>query len=289
MYSHTPIIKQEGLDTPSLSLPSSSNSPLQTPIIKQEGLELETAPGAAANDDNENEDDDTAPGAGFGNDGDNAAILFDGVAGDNPSKLRGRQAYPRNTNLAVAAVHLYAPAAPIAPAATPPAPVPPPAPATPAGPINPQLAPTNRLPPPALNYHGKFAHPYYHRVPGRWWSKTQMQMQQMESRERNRWSHIGLIMETTLGEQVFGNECCNYCRERRFECWVYTEDAIGQVNSATGVCARCRVQSHKGGCSHNPDTGGNGKPFKPRGRRDLRQLDHRGGGSGAASGAVAVG
>ncbi|KAE9991249.1 hypothetical protein EG327_000251 [Venturia inaequalis] len=52
-------------------------------------------------------------------------------------------------------------------------------------------------------------------------------------------SHIGRIMETELGEELFGDARCTNCQRRNEECWVYSKEGSQQVLNPVRRCARC--------------------------------------------------
>jgi hypothetical protein len=63
-------------------------------------------------------------------------------------------------------------------------------------------------------------------------------------------SHIGRIMETELGVQLFGEKKCTRCQNEGLECWVYSEQGVSRVKFAGTNCARCRALPVSYGCSH---------------------------------------
>jgi hypothetical protein len=86
---------------------------------------------------------------------------------------------------------------------------------------------------------------------GKWWSMTQAVFDDPNTKAhiKRNFGHIGRIMETDIGEQRTGNEACDRCRQKGFECWVYREDALPQIWKPGSACARCRATIVKKGCS----------------------------------------
>jgi hypothetical protein len=84
---------------------------------------------------------------------------------------------------------------------------------------------------------------------GRWYYTNEAEYEAKASPARAVCDHIGLIMETNLGEQRFGDERCDSCQEGDLECWTYSQLALKEVKSASTTCARCRFVPRKGGCS----------------------------------------
>lgn len=63
-------------------------------------------------------------------------------------------------------------------------------------------------------------------------------------------SHIGRIMETELGVQLFNDKKCTRCQNDGLECWVYSEKGVSRVKFAGTNCTRCRALPVSYGCSH---------------------------------------
>ncbi|RDW80086.1 hypothetical protein BP6252_04724 [Coleophoma cylindrospora] len=74
-----------------------------------------------------------------------------------------------------------------------------------------QLADQARLPW-AWDTRGKTSTPYAPVISGKWWSQSAADLVRMASDVRRNWSHIGRIMETELGEELTGDDRCQYCR-----------------------------------------------------------------------------
>lgn len=115
-------------------------------------------------------------------------------------------------------------------------------------------APTTRLPwarPAGLKASQKAPARWQHQQAneGRWYYTSAEEYEAKATPARAVSDHIGLIMETTLGEQRLGDERCDGCREGDLECWVYSPLAQREVKSASTTCARCRFVPRKGGCS----------------------------------------
>ncbi|KAE8450526.1 hypothetical protein EG329_006257 [Mollisiaceae sp. DMI_Dod_QoI] len=97
--------------------------------------------------------------------------------------------------------------------------------------------------------HGKTSSPYIPVILGKWWSRTQAELDAMAPTRRKQYDHIGRIMETELGKQLFNQDRCSFCRQEGKECWVYTEKGAKQLVCPRDACTRCRINPHKGGCS----------------------------------------
>ena len=110
-------------------------------------------------------------------------------------------------------------------------------------------APTTRLPWVPESGVPKTAARWSHREQGRWHFTSEAEYAARGKTARAVSDHIGLIMETTLGEQRLDDHRCQHCRDNDTECWVYTGLAINMVKHATPVCTRCRFVAVKGGCS----------------------------------------
>jgi hypothetical protein len=82
---------------------------------------------------------------------------------------------------------------------------------------------------------------YKSTVRGKWWSN-------IPARVDDR-GHIGRIMETTLGEQLTGDNRCAHCVANDFECWRYSKEGLDQVFGPVSDCARCMSNPTGGGCS----------------------------------------
>lgn len=98
---------------------------------------------------------------------------------------------------------------------------------------------------------GKTQEPYVPAILGKWWSKSQAQLDAMTPNNRQSFSHLARIMETDLGKQLFEEDRCSACRRLGQECWVYVEDAATQIKYARDSCVRCRVGPRPGGCSNS--------------------------------------
>lgn len=145
---------------------------------------------------------------------------------------------------------------------------------TPTGPTDPDVANQPRLPPPHPNSNGAIAHPYTHRVPGGWWWKSVNEMSAMKPQKRGRWSHIGLIMETTLGQQLIGDDRCRRCQQYNYECWRYNPQTSWLVKFSTPSCARCRVMAVAKGCNYSGGSGENESSERER-PKDMRRRENR--------------
>jgi hypothetical protein len=77
--------------------------------------------------------------------------------------------------------------------------------------------------------------PYVPQVTGKWWSNASYASTSTRS-------HVGRIMETNLGEQLFGDKKCKRCHDLQEECWIYTTEGVSLVKKPGDRCARCRVQ-----------------------------------------------
>ena len=115
-----------------------------------------------------------------------------------------------------------------------------------------QVADNQRLRPPSLlSTGGRYSDPYQHQFPGYWWFKDPAAISALSSRAQRQFSHIGYIMETTLGIQQPADRACDRCRRAGFECWVYNTITSSQVLYASERCARCRAMAMAGGCKHS--------------------------------------
>ena len=110
-------------------------------------------------------------------------------------------------------------------------------------------APSTRLPWVPTPGVPKTAACWKHREQGRWYYISEVEYEARGKEARAVADHIGLIMETTLGEQRIGDQRCEHCRGNDTECWAYTGLAMGMVKYASTTCARCREVAVKGGCS----------------------------------------
>jgi hypothetical protein len=110
-------------------------------------------------------------------------------------------------------------------------------------------APTTRLPWVPEPGVPKTAARWKHREQGRWYFISEAEYEARGTAARAVSDHIGLIMETTLGEQRVGDQRCQHCKDNDEECWVYTDLAMRMVKYALPTCARCREVAVKGGCS----------------------------------------
>ncbi|KAF2100039.1 hypothetical protein NA57DRAFT_75542 [Rhizodiscina lignyota] len=108
---------------------------------------------------------------------------------------------------------------------------------------------------------------------GTWWYRTEAVLNAMSKSKRRRFSHIGRIMETELGEKLEGDERCTNCVTQGFECWRYSEAGVEQIPWPGAQCARCRHASQQGtylgGCSLT-----NRKPVKPRQKDNQSPTTH---------------
>ncbi|KAF2024853.1 hypothetical protein EK21DRAFT_117369 [Setomelanomma holmii] len=112
-----------------------------------------------------------------------------------------------------------------------------------------QSAPTTRLPWAPEPGVPKTVPRHSHREQGRWYFTSEAAYEAADGPDRKVSDHIGLIMETTLGEQRLGDQRCEHCQEDDLQCWVYTREAMKMVSRASTTCARCRFTPRKGGCS----------------------------------------
>lgn len=92
--------------------------------------------------------------------------------------------------------------------------------------------------------NGKSKELYERQVKGKWWSPDQLKVKVKDRHV----SHIGRIMETELGEELFGSSRCDACIRAGFECFRYSKDGAAQVFKPGSACARCRAEA-KHGCS----------------------------------------
>ena len=86
-------------------------------------------------------------------------------------------------------------------------------------------------------------------VDGKWWSRTEEELEGMTPAKRRDFGHIGRVMETKLGEKLEEGDRCAACQAADEECWVYSEKGAKQVKKCGSTCARCRVAARSGGCS----------------------------------------
>lgn len=82
---------------------------------------------------------------------------------------------------------------------------------------------------------------YQPQIPHKWWSNTSQEWKHASPSKHGALSNIGRIMETELGKKLVGRDMCKGCRERGWECWVYSNAGMRQVKYSTPVCARCRT------------------------------------------------
>ncbi|EGP82477.1 uncharacterized protein MYCGRDRAFT_97547 [Zymoseptoria tritici IPO323] len=98
---------------------------------------------------------------------------------------------------------------------------------------------------------------YTCQISGKWWSTLPDSSNRLASRSgppegSTTASHIGRIMETTLGEQKGDGERCTRCQRDGWECWVYSAEGKAQIFHPGDTCARCRHKPGKGPCSFSP-------------------------------------
>ena len=96
---------------------------------------------------------------------------------------------------------------------------------------------------------GKTSEHYSPRLRGKWWFFEEEELARASSKKRADYGHMGRIMETELGEQLFGEDRCNACKSNRQECWRYSQLGAQQVSRPGDACARCRYVARAGGCS----------------------------------------
>jgi hypothetical protein len=76
----------------------------------------------------------------------------------------------------------------------------------------------------------------------KWWFDAIAAMR--PGRRKARGSHVGRIMETTLGTQLDEDKRCLQCKADNFECWVYSDsvrEGYEKVDKVWApICARCR-------------------------------------------------
>lgn len=97
--------------------------------------------------------------------------------------------------------------------------------------------------------NGKTTEEYTPQIKGKWWSKTPEELSSAHPNKRRDYGHIGRIMETELGEQLFDKQRCIACQTNDEECWIYSARGSQQVSRPGDACARCRHTARKGGCS----------------------------------------
>lgn len=139
---------------------------------------------------------------------------------------------------------------------------------------------------------GKVNTPYEPTVVNKWWSRSNVEFDSMGKEARRKYSHIGRIMETELGERLDDNNGYTFCTSRGLECWRYSTAGALQITNPGDSCARCRMKAHVGGCSLNlgknkPKREGRSKsmaPFAPQNKAKSRLNTpfHRDPGSTAA-------
>lgn len=81
---------------------------------------------------------------------------------------------------------------------------------------------------------------------GKWWNAWAKE----NSDKPKIISHVGRIMETDIGMQLFGDQRCTRCQLLDQECWIYNPEYIQRVKYAGTNCARCRAIPVHYGCSH---------------------------------------
>ncbi|CRG92233.1 Cell surface glycoprotein 1 [Talaromyces islandicus] len=97
-----------------------------------------------------------------------------------------------------------------------------------------------------LPLSGRKIDPFYCSVSvDKWWYSWEKE----NPTKSNVASHVGRIMETELGTQLFGAKRCTRCQTEGLECWVYSEYAASRVKFAGTNCARCRAHPVSYGCS----------------------------------------
>jgi hypothetical protein len=84
---------------------------------------------------------------------------------------------------------------------------------------------------------------------GKWWYRTTDQIHAMDHRDQCAISNISKIIETSAGRELKGSDKCTKCKEKGFECHVYTIQARADIKFSTPVCARCRLRTGSGACS----------------------------------------
>lgn len=99
------------------------------------------------------------------------------------------------------------------------------------------------------NPRGKTTELYTHTAVGKWWFHGKKDIERLNPNKRRDISHIGRIMETELGEQLFGDNRCTACQFNKQECWVYSTEGAQQISRPGDSCARCRLSARAGGCS----------------------------------------
>lgn len=82
--------------------------------------------------------------------------------------------------------------------------------------------------------------PYKPKVVGKWWYDFWIDSQS-DPKIESAASHVGRIMETELGLQLFGDKRCNRCRAEGMECWIYSERGRKQIRHPGSACAHCRA------------------------------------------------
>lgn len=91
--------------------------------------------------------------------------------------------------------------------------------------------------------------PYHPTVESKWW--FHWAEERIETAGwNNHITHVGRIMETDLGMQLFDTERCTACRLDGTECWVYSDRARPQVRHPGSAYTRCRAKGPMSrGCS----------------------------------------
>lgn len=122
-----------------------------------------------------------------------------------------------------------------------PAPLPMPAPPSQQATSNPQAADQARIPFVASNDCV-----YYCPVTvGKWWYRSGAEIHALGPKLRCTASHIGRIMETTLGERKSYQDSCQSCRNHFQECWTFTWEGGQQIKNSGKSCVRCRATGRK--------------------------------------------
>ncbi|KAE8150225.1 hypothetical protein BDV25DRAFT_154843 [Aspergillus avenaceus] len=111
-----------------------------------------------------------------------------------------------------------------------------------------QSAPKKRVPWSWL-LRGKCTETYMPVMRGKWWSYTKAELAVESVTRQSNLSHIARIMETELGQQLYGDNRCRRCKESDHECWVYADAARQQISRPGSACTRCRWSPAAGGCS----------------------------------------
>lgn len=84
---------------------------------------------------------------------------------------------------------------------------------------------------------------YVPTVPDKWWSTPSHAPARpaAAAAAATAYSHACRIMETQLGEQLFGDARCDTCKRHNEECWRYSHEGSLRILNPGSACARCRA------------------------------------------------